>query len=167
MKGVEPTGEEIGRRLKNLREAASATGYVINPDSEFVADLARGLIMNEQRFGYGSCPCRLASGSASQDMDIQCPCDYRDRDLAEYGQCYCGLYVSEAVAADPCRVGCIPERRGQKGCDEEQRKAPVLSGGLSHPVWRCGACGYLCAREEPPPVCPVCKARKERFERFL
>ncbi len=38
---------------------------------------------------------------------------------------------------------------------------------LKYPVWRCKVCGYLCARDEPPGLCPVCKAGKERFERFL
>jgi rubrerythrin len=28
-------------------------------------------------------------------------------------------------------------------------------------------CGYLCAREEAPGICPICKAKKERFERFM
>jgi ferredoxin-thioredoxin reductase catalytic chain len=28
-------------------------------------------------------------------------------------------------------------------------------------------CGYLCAREEPPGTCPICKAEKDRFERFM
>jgi ferredoxin-thioredoxin reductase catalytic chain len=35
------------------------------------------------------------------------------------------------------------------------------------PVWRCRVCGYLCARDEPPELCPICKAKKERFERFM
>ncbi|MFA5222683.1 MAG: hypothetical protein WC391_10420 [Methanoregula sp.] len=38
---------------------------------------------------------------------------------------------------------------------------------LPLPVWRCKVCGYLCAREQPPGICPVCKARKDRFERFI
>jgi rubrerythrin len=38
---------------------------------------------------------------------------------------------------------------------------------LAYPVWRCRVCGYLCARDGPPGVCPVCKAEKDRFERFL
>jgi rubrerythrin len=33
-------------------------------------------------------------------------------------------------------------------------------------VWRCVVCGYLCARKEPPAVCPICKAKKDRFEEF-
>jgi rubrerythrin len=44
----------------------------------------------------------------------------------------------------------------------------TLKGGpLSNlPVWRCTVCGYLCAREGPPDVCPICKVTKDRFERF-
>ena len=38
------------------------------------------------------------------------------------------------------------------------------AGGL--PVWRCKVCGYLCARERPPLKCPICKADRDRFERF-
>jgi len=38
---------------------------------------------------------------------------------------------------------------------------------LPLPVWRCKVCGYLCAREGPPEICPICKAKKERFERFM
>ena len=34
------------------------------------------------------------------------------------------------------------------------------------PIWRCVVCGYLAARETPPPICPICKAKADRFERF-
>lgn len=34
------------------------------------------------------------------------------------------------------------------------------------PVWRCRVCGYLCARDRPPAECPICKAKRERFEEF-
>ncbi len=33
-------------------------------------------------------------------------------------------------------------------------------------VYRCTVCGYLCARDEPPDLCPSCSAKKERFEEF-
>ena len=29
------------------------------------------------------------------------------------------------------------------------------------------ACGYLCARHEPPEICPVCKVKKDRSERLI
>jgi rubrerythrin len=44
---------------------------------------------------------------------------------------------------------------------------PQGAFSLSLPVWRCKVCGYLCAREQPPGICPVCKAKKDRFERFI
>ena len=54
--------------------------------------------------------------------------------------------------------------------DPEKRKKPdrgSVAGNLPYPVWRCTVCGYLCARNEPPSVCPVCKVDKDRFERFM
>ena len=156
--------QEAGRRL---RAEAEATGLHLHPDPLFVEELIRGLLVNEKRYGYGACPCRLASGNEEGDRDIQCPCDYRDADLDEFGQCYCGLYVSEEVWGHPeaCR-GCIPERRGNRKDLGSIPGGPGKIRGLSYPVWRCTVCGYLCARDEAPAVCPICKAKKERFERF-
>ena len=39
-----------------------------------------------------------------------CPCTYRDADVAEYGACYCGLYVS-AAGRDGAALPTVPERR--------------------------------------------------------
>ena len=153
-----------------LERDADAGGYHLNPDSEFSSALAEGLLVNEDRFGYRSCPCRLASGDAGEDLDIVCPCDYRDADLAEWGACYCALYVSGEVLEGKRELRAIPERRpATEG--ERSRTRAVASGGSpgregSVPVWRCRVCGYLCAREEPPETCPICKASRERFEKF-
>jgi rubrerythrin len=38
---------------------------------------------------------------------------------------------------------------------------------LGYPIWRCRVCGYICARDEPPEICPICKVTRDRFERFL
>jgi len=163
--------EDLRRRLS---EEAERSGYHLNPDREFTLGLARGLLVNESRYGYPSCPCRLASGNADEDRDIVCPCDYRDADLAEYGACYCALYVSRAVLDGTAKLRKVPERRGSaaprppaggpRAAAPGDRAGPP--GPAAHPVWRCRVCGYLCAREGPPEVCPICKARKDRFERF-
>ena len=29
--------------------------------------------------------------------------------------------------------------------------------------WYCKQCGYICYREEPPYLCPICKANRELF----
>jgi len=50
--------------------------------------LVKGLLTNEKRYGYQACPCRLASGRKEEDLDIVCPCDYRDADVVEFDACY-------------------------------------------------------------------------------
>jgi hypothetical protein len=30
-------------------------------------------------------------------------------------------------------------------------------------VWYCRQCGYMCFREDPPYICPLCKAKREIF----
>ena len=149
---------------ERLKKEAEHSGYYVNPDTEFVMNLMKGLLINESRYGYMSCPCRLASGDKKEDLDIVCPCDYRDQDLNDYGACYCALYVSESIAKGEKKVEPVPERRLPK---EERKRAETVITSLPLPVWRCKVCGYLCAREEPPLVCPICKAKKDRFERFM
>jgi ferredoxin-thioredoxin reductase catalytic subunit len=162
------TTDEINRRYERLKRDAEASGYHLNPNPEFAKELVKGLLVNEKRYGYGSCPCRLAWGNKEEDLDIICPCDYRDPDLSEYDACYCALYVSQAVINGKKKVGSIPERRPPP--EERQKSKPKLEAGMTSlplPVWRCKVCGYLCARESPPEICPICKAKKERFERFM
>ena len=166
---MEAAPVEVDRLHEKLDREARAGGYNLNPDMQFTRDLVQGLLVNEKRYGYRACPCRLASGDKADDLDIICPCYYRDPDLEDYGTCYCGLYVSGAVVRGDKTIGPIPERR--PAAEQRNQPAPVLSQGtigpLSRPVWRCRVCGYLCARDGPPEVCPICKAAKERFERFM
>jgi len=174
--------------LEIMRQDASQNGYYLCPDQELLNDFVEGLYTNERRYGYYSCPCRLACGVRIYDSDIICPCEYRDADVDEFGMCYCELFVSKEVHQDPTRLGPIPERRPaavqqaaleamekrEKGevaepestVEEGDAEIPKGSAPGEIPVWRCKVCGYLCAREGPPPICPICKAKAERFERF-
>jgi ferredoxin-thioredoxin reductase catalytic chain len=160
-------------KVSSLRERlgieAESSGYHLNPDRDFTLELAEGLLTNEERYGYWACPCRLASGEKAEDLDIICPCDYRDADLEEWGSCYCALYVSDEILQGERRVQPIPERRPPEGQRQQELPGRVPIGvgeEPSLPVWRCRVCGYLCARDKPPGVCPICKAKRERFERF-
>ncbi|MBC7261988.1 MAG: ferredoxin:glutaredoxin reductase [Chloroflexi bacterium] len=164
-----PTPEQVTALYEKLKREAEAGGYHLNPDVEFTRQLIEGLLVNEARYGYPSCPCRIASGVKEEDLDIICPCDYRDPDLDEFGACYCALYVSQAVLKGEQPVRSIPERRPPPEERKKRREQPAggILSALPYPVWRCKVCGYLCARDEPPEVCPICKAKKERFERFL
>jgi ferredoxin-thioredoxin reductase catalytic subunit len=167
----EPSQQEIDNLYLRLERDAKQGGYHLNPDEKFVKGLARGLLVNEKRYGYRACPCRLAQDDKKEDLDIICPCYYRDADVAEFGACYCALYVSGAVQRGEKELSSIPERRppaeertSSKAASQTSTAGPLK---LSVPVWRCLVCGYLCGRDGPPEVCPICKAGKERFERFM
>jgi ferredoxin-thioredoxin reductase catalytic chain len=163
--------KEVDRVYITLKKEAESGGYFLNPDGDFTKNLVRGLLKNEQRYGYRACPCRLASGKKEEDLDIICPCNYRDPDVNDFGACYCALYVNEAVAGGKEHAAPVPERRPPRSERGKKGAVQILSSGpfpsLPFPVWRCTVCGYLCAREQPPEICPICKVRKERFERFL
>jgi ferredoxin-thioredoxin reductase catalytic subunit len=162
-------GNDIDQLYQKLKIEAESAGYNLNPDADFAKELVAGLIVNKERYNYLACPCRLAAGRKEDDMDIICPCDYRDADLAEFGACYCALYVSQEAARGEVSVSSIPERRPPENSRGKKQQAGIFEsvGKLSLPVWRCKVCGYLCARQEPPEICPICKAKKERFERFI
>lgn len=178
MSGDSPsvTPEEVEAFYRKLKPEIEGAGYHFGPDLDMTLSLLEGCLVNEKRYGYQCCPCRLASKDKEADLDITCPCDYRDLDIAEFGTCYCGLYVSAEVAEGKKPLRSIPERRPPDEVREKMKAAKAnpgaaqvqaLLGGLSYPVWRCKVCGYLCAREGPPEVCPICKVKKDRFERFI
>jgi ferredoxin-thioredoxin reductase catalytic chain len=162
------SSKEAQALYERLKREAEEAGYYLNPDVAFVLDLMDGLLTNEGRYGYQACPCRLADGVREKDLDIICPCDYRDPDLDRYGACYCALYVSEEIALGQEEVEPVPERRGTEPepSTEEHEEELVGFTGSGVPVWRCKVCGYLCARPQPPLKCPICKVDRDRFERF-
>ena len=80
--------EEIDRLYEKLSKEAESAGYHLNPDKAMTRELLNGLLVNEKRYGYPCCPCRLASGNKEEDLDIICPCDYRDADVVEFGACF-------------------------------------------------------------------------------
>jgi ferredoxin-thioredoxin reductase catalytic subunit/rubredoxin len=162
---------EVVKLFDRLSREAEEGGYHLNPDRDLTLGLVAGLYKNQQRYGYPMCPCRLAVGEKAKDLDLICPCDYRDPDLDDYGACYCGLYVTKALMDGVAKSKVVPERRPTEyvlhGFMPATREvAPGRTVKTVLPIWRCRVCGYLCARPQPPEVCPVCKAKKDRFEPF-
>ena len=100
--------EQLYTTLRNIQEPK---GYFFNNDRDLVSGLLEGLLTNRERYGYMSCPCRLATGEWSKDEDIICPCVYRTPDVEEYGSCYCGLYVSREWNEGKTAHAHVPERR--------------------------------------------------------
>jgi ferredoxin-thioredoxin reductase catalytic chain len=171
-------------QVRKRAEADARTyGYYLTPDPDLLQGLLEGLKVNEDRYGYPSCPCRLASGKFEYDRDIICPCDYRDPDVAEFGACYCRLYVSKDVYEGKTELPTVPERRPTEkqsrayitAATSRERKAeaeekPTAAKeevkATSEPkpkMWYCKQCGYVVFRDDPPYVCPICKAKREMF----
>ena len=178
------TIEETRRRAE---ADAKTYGYYLTPQPDLLQMFLEGLKTNEDRYGYPSCPCRLATGNFDIDRDIICPCDYRDPDVAEFGACYCRLYVNKAVYESK-NLPEVPERRplekqgrayGIPGLSQQgeaqgaQEKAAILAttptpmqppkAEVKKKLWYCKQCGYVVYREDPPYVCPICKAKREMF----
>ncbi len=171
--------------IEQVRQRAEADaktyGYHLIPDPDLLQAFLEGLKINEERYGYPLCPCRLASGKFEYDRDIICPCDYRDPDIAQYGACYCRLYVNKAVYESK-NLPEVPERRPiekQNRAYEPPAKAaavsavqetaekqakPAVKVEVKKKLWYCKQCGYVVYREDPPYVCPICKAKQEMFE---
>jgi ferredoxin-thioredoxin reductase catalytic chain len=102
---------EVEKLYEMLRKAQEPKGYYFNRDTQRVFELLEGLLVNKKRYGYMSCPCRLASGDREKDKDIICPCAYRAPDVEEYGSCYCNLYVSKIWNEEKIPHVYVPERR--------------------------------------------------------
>ena len=100
--------QELYGMMKKVQEPK---GYFFNKESDRVFDLLESLILNKQRYGYMGCPCRLLSGDRQADRDIICPCVYSVPDIAEFGSCYCNLYVSKAWNEGTIPHTYVPERR--------------------------------------------------------
>ena len=170
MNSGDNNSSQVDEYYDQLKTEVEISGYHLNPDEDFTKELLSSILINQQRYGYGACPCRLASGKNEEDLDIICPCDYRDPDLDEYGACYCGLYISGEILRGEKELKPIPERRNtfdENEYSEIKLDSNIFKSSLQFPVWRCRVCGYLCARKEPPETCPICKVGKERFKRFL
>ena len=103
--------DDIKRLYEMLQNTQEPKGYYFNKNNKVVFELLEALLVNKSRYGYMSCPCRLASGNREKDKDILCPCVYRNPDVKEFGSCYCNLYVSKAWNENEVSHVYVPERR--------------------------------------------------------
>ena len=101
----------VGQLHEFLKKTQEAKGYFFHKDKTRVFHLLQGLLENRERYGYMCCPCRLAADDRDWDRDIICPCAYREPDVAEYGSCYCGLYVSKEWNEETIPHAYVKERR--------------------------------------------------------
>lgn len=109
------SGEKSSADVRTFVESvADHKGWLLNRDEEFLADLIEGFKTNYSRYGFFQCPCRDSFGDRAKDKDIQCPCAYAAEDIAEYGQCFCGLFLKPDFYETHGEVDGIPERRPEE-----------------------------------------------------
>ncbi len=108
----------MGKKLDDVEEfvnkAADHKGWALNTDEEWLHILIEGLHKNINRYGYFACPCREARGEREADRDIVCPCTYSDKDVPEFGRCYCNLFFRRDFSENGGSPGPIPERRPEE-----------------------------------------------------
>lgn len=97
-----------------IANIAANCRWAIRPNQEFLDTVAMGLEKNLKAYGYYLCPCRDGEGDKLKDADIICPCDYAAEDIEEHDQCYCGLFISQRMAASGEDISSIPDRRPEK-----------------------------------------------------
>lgn len=102
---------EIDELYDKLHTINGNIGLQFNHDKTRVFELLKGLLMNKDRYGYMSCPCRLANGKHEADKDIICPCNYRNADIEDFDSCYCNLFVTKRWNNELKKEGKVPERR--------------------------------------------------------
>jgi ferredoxin-thioredoxin reductase catalytic subunit len=102
---------QVDKLYEMLKKVQEPEGYYFNQDKKRVFALLEALLINRERYGYMSCPCRLAADDREKDKDIICPCVYREPDVREYGSCYCNLYVSGEWNDGLIPHEYVPERR--------------------------------------------------------
>lgn len=97
--------------------------------------------------------------------------------MAEYGICYCALYVKKDLFEGKTPITPVPERRPlEKQVRAFEMTIEATEGPSEKPVavskeasqakmklWYCKQCGYVVFHEDPPYVCPICKAKREMF----
>jgi ferredoxin-thioredoxin reductase catalytic chain len=100
---------------KFVQMTSEHKNWKLHPDEMFLDVLVEGLMINYNRYGYFSCPCRSAAGERTKDQDIICPCAYCVPDQEEFGHCYCGLYSTLEFAENGGGIPKpIPERRPEE-----------------------------------------------------
>ncbi len=69
--------------------------FVLNPDQKQVDRIVTGLAMNEKKFGWRFCPCRIVEGDMKKDAPKICPCKWHKDEIKKDGHCKCILFTSK------------------------------------------------------------------------
>ncbi len=83
---------ELKEIIEWLENYAKKNGFRLNPNRAIVEKLARGLLINQKKYGARYCPCRRITGNLKEDRFKICPCKWHREEIKKYGHCFCGLF---------------------------------------------------------------------------
>jgi ferredoxin-thioredoxin reductase catalytic subunit len=67
--------------------------FKLNPDDAHVDMVATGVLENKGKYGMTLCPCRLRDGTKERDLELVCPCKFKEQKTwKDEGMCWCGLF---------------------------------------------------------------------------
>lgn len=88
-----PEKEVSEKIIKEYTDYAAGNNFRLNPDSETVKIIIKGLLENEKKYGKRFCPCRRITGNAEEDKLKTCPCHWHKEEIEKNGHCLCNLFV--------------------------------------------------------------------------
>lgn len=81
--------------LSWAKQYAEENGWVLNPNSDQLRVVIRGLARNQIKKGQRYCPCRVMIGDPEADKKIICPCIFHRDEVTADGHCHCNLFFVE------------------------------------------------------------------------
>jgi ferredoxin-thioredoxin reductase catalytic subunit len=93
-------GNALVRVTRSAERYSRKSGLPLNPDAAVRGYVLRGLARNLVAHGRPYCPCRDVTGEHVADRENICPCRTHRDEVARFGACECGLYVSARTAEE-------------------------------------------------------------------
>ncbi|MFH1715603.1 MAG: ferredoxin-thioredoxin reductase catalytic domain-containing protein [Elusimicrobiota bacterium] len=91
--------DKFNREEKTIMQFAKKyserSGYILNPDTEILNMVIKGLAKNKIKFGFQYCPCRIVEGDKEKDKDKICPCKWHKEEIERDGHCHCSLFFKK------------------------------------------------------------------------
>jgi ferredoxin-thioredoxin reductase catalytic chain len=86
---------DLEQLLKSVKDYAESQDTLeLNPDDRIVISVVKGLLKNEEKYGYRYCPCRPVTGNKEEDAPKICPCKWHKDEIRDMGHCTCNLFVA-------------------------------------------------------------------------
>ena len=96
--------QAIAREKKVIRRRilkyAESSGVQLDPREDVVDAIFTRLAERKVREGEFYCPDRETTGDRELDRKTVCPCEFHLKEIAEEGQCRCGLFVRSEETND-------------------------------------------------------------------